>query len=209
MGKKDLYYEVHLTVSNVKDIEKFKEDCVSIGVKPILIHTQNKNHIDEQVMTSSKYIGNDWKVKICKLTEQLYKLGYEVIRQKVEIQPDPINKHSEFIYYEIHIRLKFLLDAFKSKTLSNKIDYFMVLDNLCEKYNFHKSRNIFKADDQYFYQMITYRNVDINYQNFVCLINQVKDELDNNNFVFDKIEIEEAIFDSNVLIDNTWLKTSV
>ena len=35
-------YEIHITV-NTNDVEKFKSDCHSIGVKPIVIETHSIN----------------------------------------------------------------------------------------------------------------------------------------------------------------------
>ncbi len=35
-------YEIHITVE-VSNLKEFKEDCETIGIKPIIIETQNFN----------------------------------------------------------------------------------------------------------------------------------------------------------------------
>lgn len=185
-------YEIHVT-AKVKDTTKFILDCKSIGVKPILIETQNKYNTELQVMTSSKYIGDDYTENLNRIVDSLQLEGYELLRKKVEIKPEPI-KHKGFIYYESHFRLKLEQD----RDLSD-------IKNLCDIFNLHLSKNLLKKGIVNL-QMITFRNYDITFQEFNTTIELLKEELDFIKVEYDKIEIEECILDTNVLIDKKWLQ---
>lgn len=52
-------FEIHITVST-QDRAKFRTDCMSIGIKPIVIDTGESN----QVMTSSKHVGDEWMTTV-------------------------------------------------------------------------------------------------------------------------------------------------
>ena len=54
--------------------------------------------------------------------------------------------------------------------------------------------------------MITYRSYTDHYNEFLYVIDVIKLELKLLNIQFDKIEIEECIYDTNEKIDNNWLK---
>ena len=61
-----------------------------------------------------------------------------------------------------------------------------------------------KKDDDYKYQMCTYRskeNIDL----FLKKINDFKKYLIDKNILFDKVEIEECILDTNENLDNKWI----
>jgi len=53
--------------------------------------------------------------------------------------------------------------------------------------------------------MITYRDYVKDFNKFKNHINEMVKILDLNNIEYDKIEIEECIFDSKVEMDNRWL----
>jgi len=203
-----MHYEIHITVKTT-NIEKFKIDCKEIGVKPIVIEIQNEDLFEKQVMTSSKYIGDDYTIELGLLTSALVHKGYEIIRQKVEIKPEE-NKHKDFIYYESHFRLKFpKVVGFKFNILErlrNELNGY-ALSDLCKELNFHLSKNILKSDEHYIYQMITYRNYNKSYDEFVSHLDVMKKRLSEvDEISIDKVEIEEAIFDSNINVDNNWFK---
>jgi len=188
-------YEIHITLCSIQhsNIDEFVKDCKEIGVKPIVIETQNKNNFGIQVMTSSKHSGSHYLFTLNDLCSKL-EPKYTIQRKKVEIQPETeINK--EHIYYETHLRLK----------LPIGFDYTLIY-KLCDNFNFHLSKNLFKKDENYIWQMITYRDYSKNYNNFENIINNMSNQLEALNIFCDKIEIEECVYDSNVEVDKSWLK---
>ena len=144
-------------------------------------------------MTSSKYNGDDYLNKIEIIRNYLTDKRYNVIREKVEIFPLEV-RNKNFIYYESHLRLKL------KKDFDRKI-----LEKLCEINNFHSSKNLFKSDEEYNYQMITYRDYHSELCDFKLKIDRVVNELNRLNIAYDKIEIEECVYDSNISIDKKWL----
>jgi len=187
-----MQYEIHVTVKT-NDIEKFRFDCNKIGVKPILIETEKLGEFNNQVMTSSKYSGDDFKATLGLIEYQLKDLDYDILRRKVEILPSE-RKHDDFIYYESHLRLKLPKDFDRE---------FLV--ELCRQEKFHLSKNLFKSCEGYNYQMITYRDYEASYSQFNKVIDNMKSILEFFQIEFDKVEIEECIFDSNIFIDRNWI----
>jgi len=185
--------EMHITVKE-GEIDQFTEHCKFLGIKPILIQTERDDNFGEQLMTSSKCERNDYLTQFFDIYEYFIKKRYEVIRLKVEKFPEE-TKDNDFIYYESHLRLK-LEKNFNRSTLIE----------LCKNNNFHLSKNLFKRDENYDYQMITYRDYEIDLTSFKEKINHMVKLLDEKNINHDKIEIEECIYDSNVLVDYDWLK---
>lgn len=187
-----MLYEIHVTVET-DNIEQFVLDCKQIGVKPIVIETERNNVFGKQVMTSSKHSGDSYKNTLTSICKQL-EVNYKIVRQKVEIFPED-TKHPDHIYYESHIRLK-LKPGFDRTPI----------EDLCDMFGFHMSKNLFKKDDNFVYQMITYRsNGKKPIQQFDDVIDAMVWHLSSKKIEFDKVEIEECIFDTNVSIDNKWL----
>lgn len=184
--------EMHITVKE-GDITLFKDHCKFLGIKPILIETERGNNFGEQLMTSSKCDRGDFMSQFFDIFDNFVKKGYEIIRLKIEKYPSEI-KDDDFIYYESHLRLK-LEKGFNRS----------ILIKLCKENNFHLSKNIFKRGEEFDYQMITYRDHDIELVPFKEKINQMVKILDSFDIVHDKIEIEECIYDSNISIDHSWL----
>jgi len=187
-------YEIHITVDS-NDIEKFKKVCQKIGAKPVLIDVTSS----KQLMTSSKHKGVD-KEYVSELMWMLRHLrgnGFHVSRSKIEIRPEKV-KHKDFKYYESHIRLTLPKDFDKTQLI-----------NLCAKNKFHLSRNLFKSDDVYDYQMITYKDKFLSLVEFNRIIDNMKAELQRLNISFDKIEIEECIEDSHEKLDHDWLNQKI
>jgi hypothetical protein len=77
-------YEIHITLQ-VSNIETFIEHCKEIGVKPIIIETQNNNVFEQQIMTSSKYSGSHYLLKLDELVSFFEDKKYTILRKKVEI----------------------------------------------------------------------------------------------------------------------------
>lgn len=185
-------YEIHITISNCDNVEEFKSFCYNIGLTPIIIETQNKDNFLYQVMTSSKHSGSHYLYTLKYLVSNL-ETKYKVIRQKVELQPEQI-KNENHIYYESHLRLKLPID----------FNYHNLYE-LCNSNNFHLSKNLFKKTDEFIWQMITYRNYKIELNDFHYIINNMCKQLENLKIIYDKVEIEECVYDSNEKIDKEWL----
>lgn len=181
--------EFHITVE-CDDVKQFSVDCHDMGIKSILIETEKKSKFDYQVMTSSRSTELE---EIHLLSAQLIERGYRVLRKKVEKQPET-EKDPNFIYYETHFRLQ----------LPKKFDR-SVLILLCQKYNFHLSKNLFKSDIDIDYQMITYRSSRISLMEFNEVISNMINQLNELDIEFDKVEVEECIYDTNISIDRKWL----
>jgi hypothetical protein len=186
-------FEIHLTVDN-QNTERFKSDCKELNIKPIIIDTQNNDY--SQIMTSSKYNHEDYKLELNNLELKLKDLNYNVIRSKIEIYPKSI-KHENHIYYESHIRLKLKLNI--NFNTSDLKEY-------CLENNFHFSKNLLKQNGEYNFQMISYRDRNIDLISFIKIINSMTSYLKDNNILYDKVEIEECIYDTNENIDKNWLK---
>jgi len=186
-------FEIHLTVKTPRDIEEFKSTCMDLGVKPIIIETERKGEFGQQVMTSSKYSAPHYQDALNHIYFGLLQKKYLILRQKVEIFPQT-DKHVAFKYYESHLRLK-LPKGFDRTNLLK----------ICDLNHFHLSKNLLKSDELFDYQMITYRNSKISYVNFCKMINEMTSCLENNRIEYDKVEIEECIFDNNITIDKSWL----
>jgi hypothetical protein len=184
-------YEIHITVENN---DNFIDTCNKIGVKPIIIIVDENNKEFDQVMTSSKHSGNSYGEVLIDLTDKLIENNQRIIRQKVERIPGD-NIDSNHIYYESHLRLKL-----KKGYNKNPIKV------ICKYLDFHLSRNFFKRNENYDWIMITYRNKKVPLDNFNKIIDYMKSLLDNMMIEYDKIEIEECIYDSNEDYDKYWLK---
>lgn len=195
--------EIHITVIT-NDIDKFISDCKDLNVKPIVIELQLQDKLSEyQVMTSSKFEGDTYHEELQSLTLKLQSLGYTIVRQKVEIYPDKNVPHVEHKYYESHLRLKF--------PKSYNVDEFQEDIKLMKFNVWHLSKNILKSDSEFFYQMVTYRAVanpalSNEYDFFVQMISLMELYLNIVEVEYDKVEIEECIYDSNMDLDSKWIK---
>jgi hypothetical protein len=196
---KQTSYEIHL-VLEVNDIEKFKKDCGNFKtkgiteLKPVFIETENsKNEKDNQLMVIFSLKSFSYEKRLNALKCYFTKLSYKIIREKVKINTTH-RKNDKHLYYESHIRLCM------EKDFNLKFKSFFL------KKGFHLSKNLFKTDDKYNYQFLTYRtdgNVAISA--FHTKIWEMIEFLKENDINNDKIEIEECIYDTNIQIDNNWL----
>lgn len=186
-------YEIHITVE-ANDIDTFKKDCEDIHVKPIVIETEKDNVFYNQVMTSSKHDDDYFLMTLNEISDKLKHRGYTILRQKIEIKPQP-TKNEHFIYYETHFRLK-LPKSFPRE----------ILIAISRGQGFHLSKNLFKIGSNYDYQMMTYRTHTDTLEEFKAKIIEMKIILNQHGIEYDKIEIEECILDSNIDIDKTWTK---
>lgn len=183
-----MLYEIHITVKT-DNTSAFVAVCKKIGVKPIIIDTIKG---DNQIMTSSKHVGEDYISVLNRMKSNLEK-QFEILRCKVEIKPE-LQKNAKFIYYESHLRLKLV----KNKNYTELFNY-------CKQTSFHVSKNLFKKDAIFDYQMITYRDYNSSFEDFNKSIQIMIDYLSKNSIIYDKVEIEECVYDSNISVDTVWL----
>ena len=187
-------FEIHLT-SSTDNIAQFKEHCNQIGLKPLLIELYGKYDTYQQVMTSSSYKHSKIDDELAEAISKLTNLGYKISRVKVEVNPNGYTGEKKIIYLESHLRV-----------IVNKTNE-SLLDRICKENDFHKSKNAFKTiDNENYYMMAKLRDYQIDLDNFNSKINKFKAILTENNLIFDKIEIEGCVIDSNTDLDNKWLK---
>ena len=185
-------FEIHMTVSS-KDVELFKKACSEFGCKTVLIELQNTSSSYQQLMTSQKFAHKDWDTEIQR-TKEFFADKFPIERIKVEINPYAYTDAS-IKYYETHFRI--ISDSIKAPKL----------DSLIKAFGFHRSKNVLKTlNDTEYFQMATYRTYDLCLTNFEEVIQKFKDALTNANLVYDKVEVEACVIDTNDGLDSKWLK---
>ena len=229
-----LPFEIHVTVDATKtfnntmfdgdeedlplidtfDIDKFKNDCSDINVKPIVIDLEiNDGSITKDVMTSSKHFGDNRSAyeeseRIC---SELRSKGFRVLRNKIESVPwhpaAPVMSTGKEIpngcYFEAHIGVtiypgqKAELNDFV-KSLTSLID----LSGTAKL-----SQNFFKKskDGSKFVNMLTYRSNMCGSPKFKLEVEGIKHLLQEEGFEFEKVEVEYAVYDTNVTHDAKWI----
>lgn len=236
-----LPYEIHVTVDlensythkhiNDEILEGFKEDCKSIGVKPIVIDLEMKDKSSmKDVMTSSKFFGDNRTAyeESERISKRLKEMGYDVVRNKIETVPwhpaAPQDKdknhplwHGEPIpngcYFESHIGVLV--------TKETKLDLEELVDFLNEGiFEFSGtaklSKNFFKkTEDGRFVNMLTYRSNMANAKDFEAEVRAIENIISGKNgwsmldgfrsFEYEKVEIEYAVYDTNVTHDAKWI----
>ncbi len=212
-----LPFEIHVTIKGVNDskfIEEFRENCKVIEVKPIIIDLEcSDDSIIKDVMTSSKHFGDNRSAyeESERIITRLNSFGYEVLRNKIESAPwhpaAPKEKTGEVIpngcYFESHIGVEILpeekskLSSFIKKMSSDKI-----LNGSVKL-----SQNFFKksVDGSKFINMLTYRDNKTCRRDFESEVNLIKEELNIEGFMFEKVEVEYAVYDTNVNHDSKWI----
>ena len=217
-----LPFEIHITVDlngveNKKSfVNKFKDSCKSICVKPIVIEFQLDNDTLEDVMTSSKHFGDNRSAyeESERISNQLKEMGYKVIRKKIETVPwhsaapiiDGVLPIPNNCYFESHIGVTITPEQ-KDK-LQNYVNFLNDSFEDSECGGVAKlSQNFFKKseDGSKFVNMITYRNNLCGYETFKEEVELIKLSLMSNEFEFEKVEIEYAIYDSNIHHDDIWI----
>lgn len=236
-----LPYEIHVTVDlensythkhiNSGSLEDFKEDCRSIGVKPIVIDLEMKDKSSmKDVMTSSKFFGDNRTAydESERIAKRLKEMGYEVVRNKIETVPwhpaapqdddkDHPLWHGEPIpngcYFESHIGV--LVTKETKPELEELVDF--LNDSICELSGTAKlSKNFFKkTEDGRFVNMLTYRSNMANAKEFEAEVRSIERIISGKNdwsmldgfrsFEYEKVEIEYAIYDTNVTHDAKWI----
>lgn len=228
-----LPFEIHITVNGLEmrdsimfdtkrfDLDLFKIACEQIGVKPIVIDLEiNGEQNIQDVMTSSKFFGDNRTAyeESERISNELGKYGFEVLRKKIETVPwhpaAPIISTGKEIpngcYFESHIGVvitseeKDRLNKFMDETINNS--------SVIELSGTAKlSRNFFKkaSEDGKFVNMLTYRSNTCGSPKFKLEVEGIKHLLEEELFNFEKVEVEYAIYDTNVSHDSKWISGEV
>lgn len=209
-----LPFEIHVTVStNEIDIDKFKSSCSIIEVKPIVLDLEiNGEQPIKDVMTSSKHFGDNKSAYLeCeRIAYELGLHGYKVVRKKIETVPwhmqAPMILETDKIqngcYFESHIGVTIYPDQ------KIELDDFIKNIQLTSMSGSVKlSQNFFKKskDGNKFINMLTYRSNKCGRHKFESEVNNIKELLVNNNFNYEKVEVEYAIYDTNINHDSKWI----
>lgn len=229
-----LPFEIHVTVdmSRIADgdgdpvngkklfVEDFKRQCKSLGVKPIVLELQLENGTLDDVMTSSKHFGDNRSAyeESERISRELSKMGYRVVRKKIETVPwhsaaplvDGVIPIPNDCYFESHIGV--VIKPEQKENLNDFVDFLNDMFEQSDSGGIAKmSQNFFKKsnDGSKFINMITYRNNLCGYDTFKEEVEMIKYSLVSNGFEFEKVEVEYAIYDTNVSHDNAWLKEEV
>lgn len=212
VGRKD-NYELHITikVSNEFNIEQFKKNCQELNLKPIIIELQNQKGIKvgEDIMTSSRYFCTLLRIysKALELSALLEAKGYNVFRIKIETDENNIlayHKDSVFnkpldpnFYYECHIEIE------------TNTEGLSILENIAKDHNCHLSKNAFKKlDNNKFINMMTYRDYENHYEDYKDKLETIVNKIKSKGFKVGKMDIEYAIFDTNLIHDDNWLTST-
>jgi len=227
-----LPFEIHITVDLEKlletnfTIDNFREDCKSIEVKPIVLDLEMKEGSIKDVMTSSKHFGDNRSAyeEANRITNELTSIGYKVVRKKIETVPwhpaAPTFNTGEPIpngcYFESHIGvvispeekpyLEGLVEELNAGFFSPSRGFSrpsqIELGGTCKL-----SQNFFKKskDGNKFVNMLTYRDSMTCKEDFERDVELIKFLLNEDKFGFEKVEVEYALYDTNVNHDSKWI----
>lgn len=197
-------FEIHVTVKNAQR-EPFVEACKSLEVKPIILDLQMEDRILKDTMTSSKCYGHnsDAYREMKRISQGLTKLGFWVVREKIETVPwhpgAPSNKHGNPVmpqdcYFETHIAV-----VVTDETLPK-------VSEIAMSHNAHLSRNAFKTfDDGHRIQMITHRVYEGVYEDFKVEAAKIRADLTEAGFEIENVVTEFSIYDTKVSHDSSWI----
>jgi NTP pyrophosphatase (non-canonical NTP hydrolase) len=227
-----LPFEIHITVDLEKlletnfTIDHFREDCKSIEVKPIVLDLEMKEGSIKDVMTSSKHFGDNRSAyeEANRIANELTSFGYKVVRKKIETVPwhpaAPTFNTGEPIpngcYFESHIGvvispeekpyLEGLVEELNAGFFSPSRGFSrpsqIELGGTCKL-----SQNFFKKskDGSKFVNMLTYRDNMTCKEDFERDVELIKFLLNEDKFGFEKVEVEYALYDTNVNHDAKWI----
>ena len=217
-----LPFEIHVTVDtgiSFTSLDLFKDDCSNINVKPIVIDLEMKDGILKDVMTSSKHFGDNRSAyeESIRISHELESKGYKVVRRKIETVPwhpaAPTFSTGELIpngcYFESHIgviiapdekeRLQEFVDGLNSGCTEAGVIRLCGTSKLSQNF-FKKSK-----DGSKFVNMLTYRDNMTCKDNFVHDVDGIKWSLEKCGFNFEKVEVEYALYDTNITHDAKWI----
>ena len=208
-------------------VDRFNRECPKVGVKPIVIDLEiNDGSIIKDVMTSSKFFGDNRTAyeESERIVTELKSRGYDVVRNKIETVPwhpaAPVISTGKEIpngcYFESHIGV--IIEAGEKEELNNFIKN--LPDIYWSTYNqdgdpltllsgaAKLSQNFFKKsnDGSKFVNMLTYRSNMCGRPKFTLEVEGIKHLLKEEGFDFEKVELEYAVYDTNVTHDSKWIK---
>lgn len=200
---RDLPHEIHITVST-DDLEKFKKTCKDLKVKPIILDLQYCNSMMKQdVMTSSVIVCKSSEIfdEVDRIVNGLKSSGFCVVREKVESIPNhPLAFISDGYlpldcYWEAHLAIKM------------KEDQKPALEDICNAFETHLSRNVFKGKDSdgFFTIMATMRRYTGTPESFGEDLDVFKKNLTEAGFNWEKNILELSIYDTKVSHDMAWI----
>ena len=219
-----LPYEIHVTVDTSEnffecDIDEFKSKCQEIDVKPIVLDLEMKEGTLKDVMTSSKHFGDNRTAyeEANHIANKLTSFGYKVVRNKIETVPwhpaAPTFKTGEPIpngcYFESHIGV--VISPDEKEALQ---EFVQGLNDRCTEAGRIEiggtcklSQNFFKKskDGSKFVNMLTYRDNMTCREDFEHGVEAIKWSLEKCGFDFEKVEVEYALYDTNVNHDSKWI----
>jgi NTP pyrophosphatase (non-canonical NTP hydrolase) len=212
-----LPFEIHVTVESPKDIDGFKDTCSLIEVKPIVIDLEiNDGSVIKDVMTSSKHFGDNRTAyeeskRICR---ELELQGFKILRNKIESVPwhpaAPVISTGKEIpngcYFESHLGV--VIKPEEKERLNEFVKYTLTDSHLIELSGTAKlSQNFFKKskDGSAFVNMLTYRSNMCGSPKFKLEVEGIKHLLQEEGFEFEKVEVEYAVYDTNVTHDAKWI----
>ena len=219
-----LPFEIHVTVDldnsythkyiHDENLNGFKDDCKNIGVKPIVIDLEiNDVSIIKDVMTSSKHFGDNRTAyeESERIVNELKSNGYHVVRNKIESVPwhpsAPVMSTGKEIpngcYFESHIGV--IIKPEEKRELNHFIKNLPDITMLSGTAKL--SQNFFKKskDGSKFINMLTYRSNMCGSPKFKLEVEAIKNLLQECGFDFEKVEVEYAVYDTNVTHDAKWI----
>jgi NTP pyrophosphatase (non-canonical NTP hydrolase) len=205
--------ELQRKMWNDELVEKFKNDCKELLVKPIILDLEiNNTNSIKDIMTSSKHFGDNRSAyeESKRIVNRLSKKGYKVLRNKIETvpwhpgAPEEVDKEMDKgTYFESHIGV--IINKEQKERLNEIIESISNLDGGKVKL----SRNFFKKadNDGNYVNMLTYRNNTCGKNKFESGVYYIQSLLNQHNFNFQKVEIEYALYDTNITHDYKWINS--
>lgn len=232
-AKFPLPFEIHISVDvkvardhNNRDatfnMSYFRETCVEIGVKPIMLDLEINGKLPiKDVMTSSKHFGDNRTAyeESERISNELTKLGYNVLRKKIETVPwhpaapvelisDDLDFETDEVipndcYFESHIGVVISPEQKDELIeLTKEIEIYLGSGRVKLSQNFFKK----SKNGEKFINMLTYRNNKVGGDRFKKDVESIKRILTEQKFNYEKVEVEYAIYDTNVTHDIKWIK---
>jgi NTP pyrophosphatase (non-canonical NTP hydrolase) len=204
-AKDILPFEIHVTVKN-EDTQRFIDTCKIIDVKPIVLDLQAGSETIADMMTSSKFMGNNLSAyhENKRISSALSEAGFTVLREKIETvswHPAAPNADSHVhdmpkdCYFEAHLGLVI--------TDGSDMD---ALKQFCEHYKLHLSKNAFKRYENGNYtQMATLRMYTGYADDFVKTANRIRNQFVEAGFDVEKLITEFSLYDTRMSHDAQWL----
>lgn len=206
--KYPLPYECHITVTLDPDqgltADLFKETCIKLGVKAIIIDLQDKQGAVKMVdvMTSSKHFGDNRSAYTYAhdIAKKLEYAGFDITRIKLETVPwhpaAPVDDQPmpKDCYFEAHIPVTTMPDQLAKLTA------------VARDLKLHPSRNVFKRyEDGSVVLMLTLRSYVGNFAEFTEELDASATYLKSRDWNVGKLITEFSIYDTKVSHDNSWI----